>query len=166
MLNLTTKSRITLYLSGSVFSGYGCIPGEGLKRNGRRGALSLAVNIHPVKLNPPNAPAFAGVFRLPLSDQLVPGFGFTGSLPNCAPAPFRSDFLTNFFLTSILLTSCFFSFHVRPRCRCRTLASCCRRRGRSCNHSASLKKIFPRRHRRCVTRQCYNGAARTGQGAD
>ncbi len=25
---------------------------------------------------------------------------------------------------------------------------------------------FPRRRRRCVTRQCYNGAARTGQGAD
>lgn len=64
ILNLTTKSRITLYLSGSVFSGYGCIPGEGLKRNGRRGALSLAVNTHPVKLNPPNAPAFAGVFRI------------------------------------------------------------------------------------------------------
>ncbi|HHS9575241.1 TPA: hypothetical protein ACTXEM_004343, partial [Klebsiella pneumoniae] len=34
-------------------------------------------------------------------------FGFTVSLPNCALPRFHSDFLINFFLTTILLSGCF-----------------------------------------------------------
>lgn len=48
---------------------------------------------------------------------LLREFGFTGGLPNCAPPPFRSDFLTNIFFGLILLSHCFYTFQIRPRCR-------------------------------------------------
>nr|AYU65757.1 hypothetical protein [Klebsiella pneumoniae] len=90
-------------------------------------------------------------------------FGKTPSLPNCALPPPRSDFLMNFFLTQILLSGCFYTLQVRARCRCRTLASCCRRRDRKRIHSVNLngerlstKTVDNATYSACISCRCYH----------
>lgn len=72
---------------------------------------------------------------------LLRGFGKTPILPNCAPAPFRSDFLINFILKFIFLSYCFSWISCVGASCCRTLASCCRQYDRSLIYSVFLMAL-------------------------